>query len=348
MVLSYYFLKYPYKLLWRLKRLFGKPCKVAVYIADPMDYIVLQPVLFHLPPVTFVAKNAKSIKYLKSKGIDDIRRFCFPDAVIMCRHSTHKFPEERILKVGFRHGAYHFKAFAKSRYYNSFDMYFMTSQHEVDQAIDLGIDSARSIGFPKLDPAFNGKLDESKLDTCRRKAGIDNSKKTIIFSSTWDGSGMSAIDKWVSRLDEFTIKYNVIVTLHHWVSQKYIRMISSNSEVYLVDDPDVLPWLMIADLMVADMSSIIAEFCALDKPIVTFKISHGDRIVPEVVEIVSKISTQVNEVYELNDAIDHALENPDEKTTERKEANSRMFDSLDGKAGLRASKILKDLILELR
>ncbi len=344
MVFTYYLKKYPYKLLWRFMRFASKQPKLAVYIAEPLDYVVLKPILKHLPPLKYIVNNKKTYNYLNSLEIDDVTRFCHPDSVIMCRHATHHFPEEKIYKIGFRHGAYHFKSFAGKDYYNAFNVYFMTSQKEVQLAEELGIVSAKSIGFPKLDPAFDGSINAELLDSYLTKANFDKNKKTIIFSSTWDGSGMSAVEKWAGLLANYSKKYNVLVTLHPWVTQKYVKIIKSSSNIYLIEEPDVLPWLMLADVMVADTSSIIAEFCALDKPIITFKVTQGARLVPEVVKIIRDISYQIDDASELDDALQQAIANPNEKSDERKKANQIIFDSLDGKAGIKAAYEIKKLL----
>jgi CDP-glycerol glycerophosphotransferase (TagB/SpsB family) len=344
MVFSYYIKKYPYKAMWKLSRWFGKQPKISAYIAMPMDYIVLKPVLKYLPDMHYIAKNSQTLEYLKSEGIENVSKFGYPDVVIMCRHSTYRFPEEKIIKIGFRHGAYHFKAFVSADNYNTFDLYFMTSQKEVVIAKELGIVSAVSGGFPKLDPVFDGTMNDEYLHPFREKAKLEPNKKTILFCTTWDGSGMSAIEKWADRLDELTADYNIIVTLHPWVSQKYYKMIEKNPKVYLINENDVLPFLIIADVMVGDISSIIGEFCALDKPIITFKVQSGKRIVPEIIEIISNISLQINDFSELNDAIAHSLNNPNEKSPARQAANQIMFDTLDGKSGERAAQVIKEFI----
>ena len=344
MVFSYYIKKYPYKAMWRLSRLFGNPPKISAYIAMPMDYIVLKPVLKHFHDIHYIAKNSETLEYLKSEGIKNISKYGYPDVVIMCRHSTYRFPEEKIIKIGFRHGAYHFKAFVSADDYNTFDLYFMTSEKEVAIAKELGIVSAVSGGFPKLDPAFDGTMNEEYLLPYRKKANLDLNKRTVIFCTTWDGSGMSAIEKWAEKLDELTSQYNIVVTLHPWVSQKYYKMIENNPNVYLINENDVLPYLMISDVMVGDISSIIAEFCALDKPVITFKVQAGKRIVPEVVEIISDISIQIDDFSELNGAIVHSLNIPIEKSPARKAANQIMFDTLDGRSGERAAQVIKEFL----
>jgi len=55
-------------------------------------------------------------------------------------------------------------------------------------------------------------------------------------------------------------------------SGRYVRTLRRMKGIHFVEDPDILPYLILADCLIGDTSSIIAEFCALDKPIVTFSV----------------------------------------------------------------------------
>jgi len=344
MVFSYYIFKYPYKFIWHLLKFFNKNPDIIIYCADPLDYEVLAPVLKHLPKMEFVVKNKKTAQYLESKGIQCKRMPCFPKVVIMCRHAAFKFPEKNILKFGIRHGAYHFKKFTKARNYNDFEVYMLTSQQEVDLAEGLGITSAVAVGFPKIDPLFDGSMSIELLNSIRQKASLNHSKKTVIFSATWDGSGMSAIDKWINFLPDLVEDYNILVTVHPWTSKKFTQKLLKMENIYYINDVNVLPYLQVADLMVGDTSSIIAEFCALDKPIITFKINDTSRFLPEIKNLLNKISIQVNDLSTLKDAIQQSLKHPEKKHKNRQQANKLMFDKLDGLAGKRAAELIKERI----
>jgi len=327
--------------MWYFLKLLRRNPTAVVYCADPMDYIVLEPVINYLPEIPVVARNKKTVIYLRELGISSRRLPCFPKGAIMCRHAAHKFPEKKITKIGFRHGAFHFKAFASARYYNAFDLYFVTSQQEVEEAGRNGIKTARAIGFPKLDRAFNGLINQEKLVVTKRKANLDSGKKTIIFTATWDKSSMSAIHRWIDKISDFSIKYNVLVTVHPWTSKKYLNKLNKVEGIFFIQDPDVLPYLMIADVLVGDTSSIIAEFCALDKPIITFRVTDTKRTVPEINQLLKEISIQIEDFSELQDAVEYSLNNPGERSEDRQKANRMMFDQLDGLAGKRAAEIIK-------
>ena len=77
MVFSYYIYKYPYKFLWYINDKLKRTGKIAFYCADPLDYEMFQPIQKYLPQVEIIAKNSKSRKYLKEKGIEYTRMPAF-------------------------------------------------------------------------------------------------------------------------------------------------------------------------------------------------------------------------------------------------------------------------------
>lgn len=347
MVPGYYLLKWPYTGLWKLANFLRSPRPVVVYATCPLDIVILKPVLKYLPPLPILPRNRKTKSYAERLGFSCISHPAFPRAVLMARHSAHFFPCPEIIRIGFRHGPYCFKAFAKSEYYNLFHLFFMTSEVEVEKARACGILSGKAIGFPKLDPAFDGTWNEETLAPYRKSLGLDHKKPTVIFTSTWDKSGMSAIDQWISYLPELAKKYHVLVTVHPWMSSRYVKRLQSTPGIHFIEDPDILPYLMLSDCLVGDTSSIIAEFCALDKPIVTFRVPRGPRSLPEIEEMLEEISIRIDRGSELATALQRCLENPNERKAFRHKAIATIFGILDGKAGLRAAEIIREQIPDL-
>ncbi len=347
MVLGYYLRKVPYASTWHALRTLGRNPDVVAYCSEPLDYTVLEPVLRHLPPVPVVAKDRRTASYLARRGVRSSRLPSFPKAVIMCRHATHRFPVNRIVKIGFRHGAYHFKRFARAGYYNAFDVYFVTGQREVEEARAHGIRTTRAVGFPKLDAAFDGTYGSETLRPYREVARIDPSRRTVLFAATWDRSGMSAVGKWIGLVDSLAEQYNVLVTVHPWTSRKYQAVLRASEGAYFIEDPDVIPYLLIADVLVGDSSSIVAEFCALDKPIITFEVPETARTVPEVTGMLERISTRIGEAAQLGPAIEAGLADPGARSLERRQASKMIFDELDGQAGRRAAEVIRELVPSL-
>jgi len=346
MNISQYLIYLPYRAAWRISRFFRSKRSIHFYCAGYVDYVVIKSVIKHFPQAKIAAKNKNVQAELKQYGIESIVYPTFPNILVMPRHTARKYPEKKMIKIGLRHGAYHFKDFVKAARYHAFNVYFVTSQKEVELARLKGITNTAGIGFPKLDAAFDGSWDEQALARIRNGLNLDSSKPVVIFTATWDRSGMSAIDKWVDRLNEITDDYNVLVTVHHWTGLEYQEKIENTPGISFIKDKDILPYLMTADVMIADMSSIIAEFCALDKPIITFRVPDRKRTAEEIKNMLDEISIRIDTFDKLKKALSKAVKSPAELSAKRQHYNTIMFDQLDGNAGLRAADYIKEHFLD--
>jgi len=315
---------------------------LALYCADPVDWEILARLARYLPPATLVASGKAVRRYLDERRIAYRRMPVFPDAVIMCRHKAHKFPVQRILKFGLRHGVYHFKKFTNPRHYRAFDRYFVTSRQEVDLARSMGIGNTVAAGFPKLDGLYDGSYSEDELERLRQECGIDSQKPTVLFTATYQKSGMSALHLWQDRVHILANHYNILVTLHPWISAAKRRVLAGRPGVYLIERYDLNPYMLLADVMVGDSSSVLGEFCALNKPIVTFRVAESRRSLPEIIQLLDRISTRVGSFTELEEALALVCSQGDGKSAARAEANRRLFEYRDGKSAERiATQILQ-------
>jgi hypothetical protein len=344
MVFSYYLYKYPYKLFWHISNLFGKTIDIAFYCADPLDYEMFQHFSRYLPPVKIIAKNKKSREYFDSKGIKYWRMPVFPKVVIMGRQTPYKFPVSKIKKFGFDHGLYQFKRWTSAKNYNGFDRYFVSSTEQVKIANSMGIKTVEAVGYPKLDGAFNGEITQEYLENLRKSLKINSEKKTILFTCTWDVAGLSAIEKWYNKIEMLTSEYNVLVTVHTWTSPKYINFIKAIKTIEFIETFNITPYLMLADVIVGDYSSILGEFCAFNKPIITFEVKESDRTIPEILSMLKSISYQIKDFDQLKGALQHCLTHPYEKQKNRMDANKIIFYKLDGLAGKRLAESIMSQI----
>lgn len=340
---SQYLTYLPYQLAWHLHKAFHRSYQVDFYCGGYVDYICFKNIHRQLPQIRIVAKNQKTKQELAVHGITSVVYPTFPDLIIMARHLARKFPVASIRKIGMRHGAYHFKDFIDADKYNDFDAYLLTSTQEVQQAAARGITSGKAIGFPKIDCMFNGEITGSDLSKLAATLQLNPKKKTVIFTATWDKNGYSAVDKWISRIDELSADYNVLVTVHQWLTPKKKGQLAKSTKVHFITDMNILPYLMLADVMIADISSIIAEFCALNKPIITFRIAEIRRFTSEISTMLDEISYRIDSFEELPAAIARAVTNPDELADKRIHYNRVMFDDLDGKASDRAVQLIQTM-----
>jgi len=341
---AYYIYKYPYKLGWYIAKLFGQNKELVFYCADPLDYEMFIPIKKHLSNIEIVAKNSKTRNYLDNKGVKYLRMPVFPKAVIMARHAPYKFCVTQIVKIGFDHGLYQFKKWTSPENYNRFNRYFVSSNEQVKTAESLGIITTKAIGYPKLDNAFNGTYNNFYLNKVKESLNLDKNKPTIIFTSTWDIDGLSALDRWIDRVDELAEKYNVLVTVHTWTEKRKIEKLKATKNIFFLDKFDVTTYLMIADVFIGDYNSLIGEACALDKPIITFRVPESKRSIKEITNMIKSISIRIGMFDELHNAIEQSLNNTSELKHEREKANKIMFFALDGNAGKRAAEEIISLL----
>ncbi len=342
MVLSALIIRLPYYLMWLIGR--KKSAAVMFYCADYLDYIVFRSVHRYLPFVKIVAKNNFVAKELRKHGVKCSVYPAFPKAVIMARHAHHKFPIKNIIKIGMRHGAFHFKSMIDAKKYNLFDLFLFTSQTELDRAHSMGIVSGKVGGFPKIDSLFDSSINDEELQKLRYRLKINRSKKTLLFSCTWDKSGMSAVHLWYDKLHQLEKKYNILVTVHPWTSKKYFQKLRQNPSIIFLDDMDLNAYYLLTDILISDTSSIIAEFCALNKPVITFNVTGAKRLNSDILNILNSISYRVNDFKELPQKIEYILENDDPQKNQREQYKSIFFDNLDGNAGKRSAGIIKKLL----
>jgi len=347
MVLSQYLLRIPYSLIWHLKKLLKIPMPIVFYTAELIDYYAFAPVLIHLKPLTLVSPNLEVRTHLKELGIPCQARNLFPRAVIMCRHSTHKFPCKSIIKIGLRHGAYHFKRLTKAANYNQFDLYMFSSTKDLEAAISIGVTCGKAIGFPRLDPALRREYTTVHISALRDKYQIQKDKACLFFCATWSKSGMSAIELWYDKLDGLKDRYNILVSVHPWTPKAIVNHITMIDGFRLVDSSDSLPLITQTDVCIGDSSSMLAEFCALDIPIITFKTSKARRSLDEIEELIASFSLQISSFSELEEAVQALLADSNYLAEGRKRAKQIMFDNLDGSASNRAAAEILKLIPSL-
>lgn len=352
MVFTYYLSLLPYRLAWHTYKLI-KPRKICLlHVEDKFDLFIFSSIQKHLAPLDIVVSSASLIPgllpLLGYKARIYRYPFCFPDAVIMFRNAAWKYPVPQIVKIGLEHGAYNFKRFPKASYYNLFDLYLMTSNHDVARLKALGAKPVKAIGYPKSDSLFNGSYTIAELAKLRESLCLQTDKPVILFSSTWDGSGMSAVHKWYQQVQSLCGDFNVLVTLHPRMSQFYRNYLQNLTDIHYISAMDIYPYLLIADVCIGDTNSLIAEFCIVNRPIITFTIDATKRTLDDVIELISSVSIRIKCFSELRPALNKALQSGEEGSLARKEVIKTLIDPLDGKAGLRAATEIIKLIPELK
>lgn len=307
------------------------------YCHSAVDLQNWLPVQKYLKPIALVSDKAHTRKELRVLGYQVRALPVYPKAVIMCRVAAHKFPSRKVIKIGMTHGAYHFKRFPKAENYNLFKLYLFTSDRDLANATRLGVMCGQVGGYPKLDPYLNARGIGTGLAE----------KKKVLFTATYDSSGMSAVHLWLERLPELAAKYDIYVSLHPWMSKEVKEKIAYMPGIRYVQDTP-LPSISSVDVCVVDSSSVIGDICALDKAMISWVLPPSERDVPEITKILEQCSIRVSCFEELEAALERAISNPDEHAQARHKANQIFFDQLDGRAGERSASHIIKLLPELK
>ena len=344
MVFSGYLIKGPYWVFWHLLRWLGKLDDVVFYVDSEQDYVVIEHILPHLnKPFRIVARNEKVAKTLRKKGVDARAWPAFPRLLIMARHAFHRFPIAAIKKIGMNHGIYHFKKMIRAEKYNAFDLYLFISEAEAQQAKEYGVSCGVAGGCPRKD-TFSDPHTIAASQKIKQQDSFDPQKKTLLFTATWDRSGLSAINRWIDHLPQLALQYNVFVSLHPMMSQTYFERVLAIPGIQFAQ-PHMLPAHMLAaDLLISDTSSVMAEFCGLDKPIITFRVDSGKRLTKEIKEMIQDISIGIDSVDELGGAIEQYTQNPGLKSDLRARWNKVFYGEHKGSHGKKAAAIINNYI----
>ncbi len=114
-------------------------------------------------------------------------------------------------------------------------------------------------GYPRMDELFNQKIDKKNMCV---KYNLDINKPIILFAPSWGGKyskncGINNI-KYFKNID------NLIVVPHpadYKIAKKFHAIIPNKEE-------NINQFIHLADIVISEVSSVIAEACLLDKPVI--------------------------------------------------------------------------------
>jgi CDP-ribitol ribitolphosphotransferase len=129
-------------------------------------------------------------------------------------------------------------------------------------------------GWPKLDVYGKElhKYDSVKLTLLKNS----KAKKIILYAPTFSPSLTSA-PHLLTQIEELakSKEYLVMIKFHDLMSEdmidSYKKLSMSFENVLFIEERNIIKYLLIADLMISDTSSVVYEFLLLDKPVITFK-----------------------------------------------------------------------------
>lgn len=156
-------------------------------------------------------------------------------------------------------------------------------------------------GWPKLDQLFLQKKSYgAEKEELLKKYGVKN---IILYAPTFSPSLTSTIDLKNEVFKLANSDTLLLIKFHDLMDQKIVKEYQSACEkvdnAEIVNDNNIIKYLILSDLMVSDTSSVVYEFLLLNKPVVTYK-SNSKNIKWEDISDPSKLVSVVNEESKLD------------------------------------------------
>ena len=136
-------------------------------------------------------------------------------------------------------------------------------------------------GWPKLDIYAR---DANKYDADKEALlSKHKAEKLILYAPTFSPSLTSAphLLQEIRDLAKHK-KYLIQVKFHDLMAPEVVKdykdLAREYSNILLEEEPNILKFLLMADLMISDTSSVVYEFLLLDKPVITFKSSSEAKV----------------------------------------------------------------------
>ena len=228
---------------------------------------------------------------------------------------------------------------------NALHMICTPGQHHADVLRKVVKPPVVATGFVKFDPIGRGELTKG---SARERFGIPVDSEVITFAPTFnlELSAVPVLSDRIRELLDDKPNRHLLIKLHGMAPSVWVEMYRLLSviepRIQFIEDTDLTPALIAADVVISDVSSAFMEAIALDKPVVlvdnplqtTF--AHYD---PNDIEYSWRhVGLRASTVEQTIAAVERSFLHPEEKAELRAEYGPKLVGPIDGKAAERAAK----------
>lgn len=239
-----------------------------------------------------------------------------------------------------------------------YDRVMFPNEDRLRRYVDAGVvrpERAALVGFPKTDDLLNGRWSAAAI---RAGLGLDPSRDTVLYAPTF--SPASSLHTAGEEIIEALLasNRNVIVKLHDrslvphpkftgnvdWLTR--LARFTGRPRYAFAAGAHAGPYLVAADALITDHSTIGFEFALLDRPIVIFDapgLLEAARINPLKWHQLRAMADVAADATALPDVVSRALSSPTRHAAARRATSAELF-AHAGHATERALEVVYDLL----
>jgi len=242
------------------------------------------------------------------------------------------------------------------------DIYLVEGSYKYDRLKELypkHESKLEKVGFSKFDPIAN--LDDKTKEALYKRNNLDKNRKTILYAPTFFPS---SIEKMSDKFADDFKEYNIIVKPHYLSlerkrynkqQKKFAKWATyENCTIMPVKEYNLVPFLILADVMISDESAAIFEFASLNKPVVInrfLKLRLSYYLSPKKllkrmdkgIDEYRKIGENPTTYQEMVKVVHQELQDGKKFEAQRKSMAKDICGITDGKVSQRIVDIIKDL-----
>ncbi|MBE5957553.1 MAG: CDP-glycerol:glycerophosphate glycerophosphotransferase [Lachnospiraceae bacterium] len=188
-------------------------------------------------------------------------------------------------------------------------------------------------GYPANDPLYAKDLEE-RAAKIKKKLGIPQDKKLILYAPTWRDDEMYDAGEYkfslaldIDRLKkEFGDEYVLLLRLHYLVVDRLDMSSFGDFTKDVCNYDDITELYMISDMLITDYSSVFFDYANLKRPILFFMYDlekYRDVLRGFYLDIEKDLP---GPIFRTNDELVEAIKDIDKITAENKEKYQQFYD----------------------